>query len=69
MKEGQCGIRKERRIRDGFRVLSRLRAQHFSLSFSFYFLNAYVLMEGYKKKREVITDDPRWIKKKRREKE
>jgi hypothetical protein len=22
-------------------------------------------MEGYKKKREVITDDPRWIKKKR----
>jgi hypothetical protein len=23
-------------------------------------------MEGYKKKREVITDDPRWIKKKER---
>ena len=34
---GQCGIRKERRIRDGFRVLSRLRAQHFSLS-TFLFL-------------------------------
>jgi hypothetical protein len=23
-------------------------------------------MEGYKKKREVITDDPRWIKKRKR---